>query len=215
MPNGDSTGLDADFLKSLQIPVTGTTGASQIAPLTLEQFAQLFPQQQLPQAQQQQEQIQQAGKGVASVRYNNPGAMWPSPSSQKFGSTSYGVIGGGNRIANFPDPVSGAAAQFDLLNSRKYIGRPVADLIDEWSGHTGGSANVYKYAKQVADAAGISVNDRLTPELLQGPAGIAFAKAQARMEAGGEYPLTDAEWTQAQQRAFGGAAQVAQANQQR
>lgn len=42
----------------------------------------------------------------ASIRYNNPGAMWPGPSSQRFGANGYETIGGGNKIAVFDDPVA-------------------------------------------------------------------------------------------------------------
>jgi hypothetical protein len=59
----------------------------------------------------------------ASIRYNNPGAQYPGASASAFGSTGFGIIGGGHKIARFDDPESGAAAQFDLLN-RRYAGMP-------------------------------------------------------------------------------------------
>jgi hypothetical protein len=193
--------INSDMLRRLQIPVTGqVSGVSQLPPVT---FQKLVGSPQEQQSQSQEEVVKPAGKGVAAVRYNNPGAMWDGPSATKFGSTSHGVLSDGNHIAYFPDKVSGAAAQFDLLNSRKYIGRPIGDVIDEWSGSTGGEKNVHSYAKHVADSVGLSPNDPLTPQLLQSPAGITFAKAMARIEAGGEYPLSDDEWNQAQQTAFG------------
>jgi len=54
-------------------------------------------------------------KEPASIRYNNPGAQYPSARAAAFGQTGYGIIGGGHKIARFPSPVNGAAANFDLL----------------------------------------------------------------------------------------------------
>jgi hypothetical protein len=139
------------------------------------------------------------GKDPATIRYNNPGAMWPSDSSRKFGADTYGVIGGGNRIAKFDNTESGAAAQFDLLNSKHYANRPVQDVIKQWSGGTGGQENVAEYVKSL----GLDPNAVITPELLQSPAGINLAKAQARWETGREYPMSDEQWQNAQQMAFG------------
>jgi len=151
------------------------------------------------------------GKAPATIRYNNPGGMWPQESSRKFGSNSYGVIGGGNLIAKFDTPEAGAAAQFDLLASPKYSGMPIGRAIDKWSGHTGGAANVSAYANSVARSIGLSPDDILTPQIVQSPSGIAFAKAMARQEAGVDYPMSDQQWQAAQQMAFG---QPAQAQQQ-
>jgi hypothetical protein len=206
---------------SLQpIPVTGqpsgiaaTLNAQPLNPApTLQDLRAYLPQSQQSQQQQSnaQQQKQVSGRAPASIRYNNPGAMWPGPSSKKFGSSSYGVLRDGNLIAKFDDPVSGAAAQFDLLNSKKYMGRSIGDLIGEWSGYTGGKANVTAYANHVANSVGLDPNDRLTPDLLASPSGIGFAKAMARMEAGSEYPLSDNQWTQAQKMALGQQGQPSQ-----
>jgi hypothetical protein len=140
-----------------------------------------------------------SGKGPASIRYNNPGAMWPGQSSRKFGASTYGVIGGGNRIAAFDDPVNGAAAQFDLLNSKSYVNRPVGEVVKQWSSNTGGAQNVAAYVKSL----GLDPSTKITPQLLQSPAGISLAKAQARWETGRDYPLSDEQWGKAQQMAFG------------
>jgi hypothetical protein len=56
-----------------------------------------------------------AGSEVASFRYNNPGAQYPSARAARFGQTGYGIIGGGHKIARFPSPVNGAASNFDPL----------------------------------------------------------------------------------------------------
>ena len=43
---------------------------------------------------------------VASFRYNNPCAQYPSAEAAKFGQIGYGIIGGGHKIARFPSPVN-------------------------------------------------------------------------------------------------------------
>lgn len=51
----------------------------------------------------------------ASIRNNNPGAMYPGPSAKKFGSKRFETLkshDGTHKIACFDDPVHGAAAQF-------------------------------------------------------------------------------------------------------
>lgn len=153
-------------------------------------------------------QAQVSGRQPASIRYNNPGAMWPQGSASKFGSTSYGKLADGNLIAKFDTPEAGAAAQFDLLASPKYSGMMIGSAIDKWSGHTGGAANVSAYANSVAKSIGVSPTDTLNADMLRGPAGIAFAKAMARQEAGVEYPMNDDQWQKAQNMAFGNIAQA-------
>jgi len=134
----------------------------------------------------------------ASVRYNNPGAMWPGPSATKFGSTGYGTLADGNKIATFDDPVNGAAAHFDLLANR-YAGMALSDAITKWSGGNSSPA----YIASVSKATGLSPDTPITPELLQGPEGLKIAKAMAQVEAGKAYPLSDEQWSAAQAKAFG------------
>lgn len=138
----------------------------------------------------------------ASIRSNNPGAMWPGPSSQRFGSTSYEQLRDGNKIAQFDSPVLGAAAQFDLLASPQYIGKPIGQIIDEWSGTTGSKKNVSDYAAKVADSIGLKPSDPLTVDVLKGPQGVELAKTQAGWEAGSDYPLTNNQWKIAQRLAY-------------
>lgn len=145
----------------------------------------------------------EAPSGVAAVRNNNPGAMWPGPSSAAFGATGYQNIAGGNKIATFPDAESGAAAQFDLLN-RNYTGMRLADAISKWSG---GNASG-QYVASVSRATGLRPDTIITPELLQSPAGIDLSRAMARVESGGEFPLSNQQWANAQSRAFGQARPV-------
>lgn len=218
MPPTGQPGQPIQIDPSLTIPVTGQpsgTTQTQQPNITLAQLQQYLlaqrtgqvpqpsqPTQQPTQPTDRGQQVQRSGREPASIRYNNPGAMWPGPSSKKFGSSDYGVLKDGNLIAHFDDPVKGAAAQLDLLSSKKYVNRPIGELIGDWSGHTGGPENVARYADSVAKSIGLSSDQPLTPEILRSPAGIAFAKAQAKMEAGSDYPLSDDQWTQAQKMAF-------------
>lgn len=140
-----------------------------------------------------------ASSGVASVRNNNPGAQWPGPVANRFGATGSQTIGGGNKIATFPDPISGAAAEFALLE-KNYSGMPLGSAITKWSG--GNSAPAY--AQHIMQATGLPPNTVITPQLLRSPQGVALAKAMADWEAGGRSPLGPQDWTRAQQRAFGG-----------
>lgn len=138
------------------------------------------------------------GNTPASIRYNNPGAQYPGQSATAFGSTGFGIIGGGHKIAKFDTPEQGAAAQFDLMR-RKYTNIPLSQAITTWSGGNSSPA----YISSVSQATGLSPNTIITPQLLQSPAGITLAKAMARFEAGREFPLSDAQWERARGLAFG------------
>lgn len=141
----------------------------------------------------------QASGGVpASVRNNNPGAQWPGSVASQFGATGSQTIGGGNKIASFPDPVSGAAAEFALLD-KNYAGMPIGSAISKWSGGNSASA----YAQHIAQRTGLTPDTVITPQLLRSPQGVALGKAMADWEAGGRSPLTDQQWAQAHQKAFG------------
>jgi hypothetical protein len=172
--------------------------------------AQPVPGGPVPRAQPTDQLIDIQGRDPAPVRYNNPSGMWNGPSASRYGSTAYGIIGGGNHIAAFDTPEQGAAAQFDLLASRSYVGMPIVDAVRKWTGDTGGEDQVQSYAAQIAKAAGVDVNSPITPDLLQSPAGIALAKAQAKMETGYDYPMSHGQWQNAQQMAYGGVPTAAQ-----
>lgn len=133
----------------------------------------------------------------ASIRYNNPGAQYPGPTAKQFGSTDFGIIGGGHKIARFNTPEEGAAAQFGLL-SRVYAGMPLSAAITKWS--DGNSSP--QYVASVARATGLSPDTPITPALLQSPQGVSLAKAMARQEAGRDFPMTDEQWMRAQGLAF-------------
>lgn len=139
-------------------------------------------------------------QGPASVRFNNPGAMYPGPSASRFGAVGVETIGGGHKIAVFPDAVSGAAAQFDLLAS-SYTGQSVRQAISKWSGGN----DVSGYLATLQREAGISPDHVLTREDMKNPAvAIPLAKAMSVQEAGRAYPLDDAQWSQAHAMALKG-----------
>lgn len=138
----------------------------------------------------------------ASIRYRNPGALYPGPIASRFGSTGHEIIGGGHKIAVFPDPVSGAAAQFALLDSGGYRDMTLADAIRKWSGGNSSPA----YVDTVARRAGLSPDTRITADMMRNPdVAIPLARAMAGWEAGRPSPLTDADWRTAHGRAFTGA----------
>ena len=139
---------------------------------------------------------------VASIRYNNPGAQWPGPSSRKFGAVGGKALndglGQGNKIAIFDDAIDGAAALFDLLD-RVYTGKTVHAAIAKWSGGNW----VSSYLSVLRDKANISPDEMITKEKLRNSDwAIRFGKAMAWHEAGKEYPLTDQDWLEAHQQAF-------------
>lgn len=139
----------------------------------------------------------------ASIRNNNPGAMYPGKSAKKFGSTAFETLiskDGKHKIATFPTPIHGAAAQFDLLE-RSYCGMPLEKAITKWCG----AYYVSTYLKVLEENGGIKRTDMLTREMLHNPAiAIPIAKAMALQEAGREFPLDDAGWHTAHDMAFSG-----------
>lgn len=134
----------------------------------------------------------------ASIRTNNPGAMWFGPIAQQFGATRTQNLADGNNAAIFDDPVNGAAAHFALLK-KNYAGMPLSGAITKWSGGNSSPA----YADFVAKRAGLTPDTVLTPDLLASPQGLALAKAQAHWEAGKPYPLSDEQWATAQSKGLG------------
>lgn len=126
-----------------------------------------------------------SGPAPASFRYNNPGAQYPSADAASFGQIGYGIIGGGHKIARFPCPVNGAAANLDLLY-RKYTGMTIGAAGAKWTG---------------AHGFGIPGHDpdrTLTKQLLDDPlSAIALLKAIAGRESGRGNNLTEEQWRQA------------------
>lgn len=138
----------------------------------------------------------------ASIRNRNPSAMYPCPSSKKFGSTSYETLrskDGVHKIATFPTSEHGAAAQFDLL-LRVYAGMTVKAAITRWSG----GHYVDTYLGVLQKRAGIASDTVLTKERLSDPDfALRLAKAMAWQEAGRDYPMDDEGWLEGHQMAFG------------
>jgi hypothetical protein len=144
----------------------------------------------------------------ASIRYNNPGAMWGkgNPIASKWGAGQTqdlnDGLGQGNNIAIFPDMVHGAAAQFDLWHSSKnYHNKTLAAAIQTWSGGNSWKSYVAFLCQRVP---GLKSSTVINDVFLNSPSGVAMMKAQAWNEAGRPYPMTDAQWIQAQSMVFEG-----------
>jgi len=139
----------------------------------------------------------------ASIRTNNPGAMYPGPAATKFGSKRYEVLtskDGTHQIAIFDDPVLGGAAMFFLLASKTYTGRTIQQAIAKWCG---GFA-VTTYLKVLEEKGGVNRDTMLTRELVLVPeVGIPLARAMAWQEAGMDYPMNDEQWATSHGIAFG------------
>jgi hypothetical protein len=141
----------------------------------------------------------------ASIRYKNPGAMWGgSGLAKKWGALqTVGLndcLGQGNNIAVFPTFVKGAAAQFDLWHSSKrYNNKRLQDAIHTWSGGNWVSSYVAFLTKRVP---GLTPETIIDDAFLSSERGLAMMKAQAWHEAGREYPMTDAQWREAQALVF-------------
>lgn len=124
--------------------------------------------------------------GAASIRTNNPGAQWPNGLAERFGSTGFQQLPDGNKIAQFPTPVHGAAANMALLD-RSYVGLTIGQAQTKWSGgHRAGLP-------------GFDNNKVITKEMTNDPNFmIPFMKATANAEAPrGANALSDSQWRQA------------------
>lgn len=137
----------------------------------------------------------QEPKAPATVRNNNPGAMWFVGGWQKdygatFGETLNDGLGQGNQIARFPTPVAGAAAQFHLLSN--YGNQTVEGAIRKWSGGN----NVPSYLSKLKQA-GFSPEDALPSILSDSSRAIEFVKAMAAHETGNDFPLSADQWQEA------------------
>jgi hypothetical protein len=139
----------------------------------------------------------------AAIRFNNPGAMWGKGNriATKWGATSTTVLndglGQGNNIAYFPTKIQGACAQFDLWRTG-YCNMTLRNAILKWSGHNWSEP----YAQSLCAASGLTLDTIITPEVLASLRGLRLIVAQAKWEAGTVYPLTTAEWLQAQDQVF-------------
>jgi hypothetical protein len=125
----------------------------------------------------------------ASWRSNNPGAMYPGAAAKMFGTTgTESLMGGKYKIALFPTPVHGAAANMELLR-RSYVGMTVRDAMKKWSGG---------FRDIPGPGGNYDPNMVITKEMTQDPSFmVPFMKAIASGEAPGNYPMTDDQWQQA------------------
>lgn len=150
---------------------------------------------------------------AASIRSNNPGAMWGKGNriAAKWGSTGTqdlaDGLGQGNNIAFFPTKIQGACAQFDLWRTG-YCNRTLRQAILRWSGGNWSQP----YADFLVKQTGIGLETVVTPALLASPSGLKLMKFQAQWEAGIPYPMSDAEWLQAQKKVFSGVSPVTKKN---
>jgi hypothetical protein len=118
----------------------------------------------------------------ASIRYNHPGAQYPSAAAAAFGMQGYGIIGGGHQIARFPDPGSGAAANMDLFY-RNYTGMTLGAAGAKWTGGSGFGVPGY-------DSGMVVTKDMMHDENFT----TALMKGIAKREAGRPSPVTAEQW---------------------
>lgn len=133
----------------------------------------------------------------ASIRHNNPGASYPAEWMKQYGMNGVDIIGGGHKIANFPDAVSGAASNIHLMH-KGYANKPLSEFITKWSGGNSSEA----YAQHVAKALGVKPNDVVSKEFIE-QHGWKLLKAQADWEkgrGGKGYNMSDEHWQAAQSR---------------
>lgn len=139
----------------------------------------------------------------ASIRSNNPGAMWGNKLATKWGATKSEVLhdglGQGNNIAYFPTKFQGACAQIDLWRTN-YVNMTFAAADKKWSGGNSDAAYVSFLCKHVP---GLTPNTKITTAFLQSESGWQMMKYQAQWEAGQVYPdMTDMDWQRAQMTVF-------------
>jgi hypothetical protein len=146
----------------------------------------------------------------ASIRNNNPGALYMGPSARKFGATSKEILvsrDGKHQIATFPTAVHGAAALFDNLMNAKgvtgyyYRGRTLDKAIATWCG----SIRAHTYLRLIEQKTGLKPDVVLSVDFLRdADRTIQLAQAMAFHEAGQDYPLKANEWLHAHVMAFSG-----------
>lgn len=147
----------------------------------------------------------------ASIRNNNPGAIYPGPSSRRFGGGEVEKLtskDGKHLIAKFPTAIHGAAALFhNLMNAKGatgyyYRNRPLSKAIETWCG----AIRAQSYLRLIEQQAGFKPTEVLSEDFLRDPEkAVALAKAMARHEAGKDYPLQPNEWLEAHAMSFGDA----------
>jgi len=95
---------------------------------------------------------------TAPTRYNNPGGAYPKSGLEQYGMQGYGIIGGGHKIAKYPTPAHGVAANIAHLRAMPITGKTVGQARHYWVyGNFGGSK----------DMPGMDASQVITPELLK------------------------------------------------
>lgn len=132
--------------------------------------------------------------GPATIRNNNPGAMYPNQSWQdKYNYVGMQIIGGGHQIAQFATPIDGAAAQMALLRDGKfYRDKSIKDAISAWSGGN----NVDSYLN-VLKQDGIDVTKAMNFYTGNKQGMVQLAQSMSRHETGSKFPLSNADWDKA------------------
>ena len=135
----------------------------------------------------------------ASIRTNNPGAMWYAAWQKKYGvlgkQNLADGLGQGNNAAMFPTPEAGAAAQFELLQRYGAKGWDLRKAITTWSG--GNSSD--QYVGSVAGKLGMSPDAKLADLMGNQDTATRLAKYMAVQEAGKAFPMNDKQWGSAWQ----------------
>lgn len=147
----------------------------------------------------------------ASIRNRNPGSQEPGFASRRWGSTTHETLvwvdkkgkKHTNLCATFPTHHHGGAAVFTLLAEGKhYRNKPIAEAIATWCG--GHSAS--QYIDHMEKSTGVKRSAILTEERIRDPdIAVPIAMAIARFEAGADatLPLSEADWRQIHDMAFG------------
>lgn len=135
----------------------------------------------------------------ASIRTNNPGAMWFAEWQKKYGvlgkQNLADGLGQGNNIGMFPTPEAGAAAQFELLQRYGAKGWDLRKAITTWSG--GNSSD--QYVKSVAGKLGMSPDAKLSALMGDQTSATRLAQYMAQQEAGKAFPMSQQQWGNAWQ----------------
>jgi hypothetical protein len=132
--------------------------------------------------------------GNANVRYNNPGSQWPSERSERYGSMSGAILrdAAKNRIAFFPNPAAGGAANMDLFGSSIYRGMKLLPALQKWRGKSSGSAGTDLIPKGYVGDWVVGSEDM---DIDKKDVMIDFFKKMAKHE--GTNILTDSDWEDA------------------
>ena len=126
------------------------------------------------------------GRDPASIRYNNPGAQYPSRELNVLAWRDMASLAVGTRLQNFPHPKLELHRIFDLL-SRRYTGmQRLVPLAKNWTGGYG------------LGVPGYDPNAIITKEMMNDPKfAIPFLRSIAGREAGRKSPLTQEQWERA------------------